>query len=317
MIKKCFGCGIKLQDSDKEKAGYVMDITNHHLCMRCFKLQNYHELSKLDTKYTNEDIINYVNKKADKVLYLVDFININEETMNSFKEIGVPKTLVISKLDCIPKDFYMINIINKIKKIYDINDCVVTFSAKKKIKLNAILNILRHKETYIMGYTNSGKSSLIASILPKYKAICSNMVNTTLDYIKIVDEDFTIFDTPGLQYRTSFASDLKTAGELAMSDLINPHTYQLKAHCGLEIDDIVIFNESDLVTNITIYDNNLFKIKKIYKELEDEKFEHYSLSNQDLVIKGYGFLHVKDNRKIKIKIKKKELIEVRESIFGE
>ena len=40
MNNKCIGCGILLQDVDKDMDGYVSS-NDHRLCLRCFKIKNY------------------------------------------------------------------------------------------------------------------------------------------------------------------------------------------------------------------------------------------------------------------------------------
>ena len=41
-MNKCIGCGSILQDTDKNKDGYVLDI-NDKLCQRCFRIRYYNE----------------------------------------------------------------------------------------------------------------------------------------------------------------------------------------------------------------------------------------------------------------------------------
>ena len=38
-MSKCKGCGIDLQDKDKQAVGYVIDL-NQDYCQRCFRLHN-------------------------------------------------------------------------------------------------------------------------------------------------------------------------------------------------------------------------------------------------------------------------------------
>ena len=40
MNNKCIGCGIKLQDVDKNMDGYI-SVSDFRLCERCFKIKNY------------------------------------------------------------------------------------------------------------------------------------------------------------------------------------------------------------------------------------------------------------------------------------
>jgi len=111
MIKKCIGCGLIMQDSNKEASGYTPNIKNDY-CMRCFRLKNYGE--KKDNENVNEDLIlNKVNKSKGLVFFLIDYLNLNKYTLSLFKKIKLPKVLVISKSDTLRRDMKY----NKIKRL--------------------------------------------------------------------------------------------------------------------------------------------------------------------------------------------------------
>ena len=76
MTKKCLGCGATLQDSDSRILGYTPKLSND-LCMRCFKLKHYGENLNNSKVQDNASIINHINKTKATVLFLVDFLNIN------------------------------------------------------------------------------------------------------------------------------------------------------------------------------------------------------------------------------------------------
>ena len=105
MSKKCIGCGTTLQSSNKEEKGYIREdkIKDSSYCERCFKIIHYNERIVTNLDNINSYILKEVNKKAKYVYFLVDLLNINSETITTFKDITVPKTLIISKLDIIPK----------------------------------------------------------------------------------------------------------------------------------------------------------------------------------------------------------------------
>ena len=48
-MNKCIGCGSILQDTDKNKDGYVLDI-NNKLCQRCFRIRYYNEYKNIVNK---------------------------------------------------------------------------------------------------------------------------------------------------------------------------------------------------------------------------------------------------------------------------
>lgn len=314
MIKKCLGCGVKLQDSDDTKLGYVKDISKQKYCMRCFKLKNYHEMSSLKPAFSNDEIINLVNKQKGQVIYLVDILNLNSETISYFKKINKKKLLIISKSDIVPKSIDIKHYIDNVRKIYRINDDILTVSGLKNYQLNQIKNFLKNDFTYIMGFTNSGKSTLINALIDEERLLTSNMVNTTLDFIRIETEEYTIFDTPGLLYNEPYSSDLKVLNSLSPKEVLVPLVYQMKPNSGIIIDKVTLFNNSDEGCNLTLYLDKHFKVRKIFKIDNDEGFK-CNLKNQDIVIKGLGFFSTKKALDLLIKIDNEKLIEIRPTVF--
>ena len=54
-MKKCFGCGVILQNENILNIGYTPNLENNY-CMRCFKVKNYGEVTCIDAN--TEDYIN-------------------------------------------------------------------------------------------------------------------------------------------------------------------------------------------------------------------------------------------------------------------
>ena len=310
MIKKCIGCGVVLQNSDEEKVGYVKDIDKMDLCMRCFRMKNYREKSNLKPNYHNDEIITLINTRFNKCVFLVDILNINSEVIDTFKKITVPKILVISKLDIIPKSIKVNNILKRLRLIYQINEDVITISSLKSININLIRNFISEDKTCIAGFTNSGKSSLINALVNKDLVLTSNTVNTTLDFIKIEEDNLVFYDSPGLVYQNEYVKDLSS---LTANKLIKPLIYQVKPNSGVKLDKIVLFNNSDKVCNMTFYTNNSLDIKKIFDK-PTGTYMNLKLTNQDIVIKNIGFVSVRDAANLDIS-KIDDVIEVRETIF--
>ena len=83
-MTKCLGCGAILQNTDKDKEGYVKDL-NKTLCERCFRIRNYSEY-----KFTNKDneyylsILKKIEETNDLVVLVTDFLN-----TDSLKELNI------------------------------------------------------------------------------------------------------------------------------------------------------------------------------------------------------------------------------------
>lgn len=308
MTKKCIGCGITLQDINKDELGYTPNLNNTY-CMRCFRLKNYGE-KKLDETINEENIISKVNKGIGVAFFLIDYLNINNYTLNIFKKIKLKKVLVISKIDVLRRDMKFTKISKWIKDIYNITDDIIYVSTNKNYGVNSIINYMEKnnfKTGHILGITNAGKSTLINKILKDYninkEIIISNKPNTTLDFIKLNIDNYVLYDTPGFTY--------PSMNENIINKVIKPITYNITKETTINIKDYSI--NFKYPTSITLYLNDTNNITKSYKSITGEKL--ILKDNQDIVIPGIGFINVKNSGELIIN--KLDNIELRDSITGE
>ena len=102
MNKICYGCGVKLQMEDSSKAGYTPKEGSVY-CQNCFRQMHY-GVHKDDNLPKDENvIINAINKETAHTLFLTDFYNINNYSLDIYKKIKGSNTLVISKCDILTK----------------------------------------------------------------------------------------------------------------------------------------------------------------------------------------------------------------------
>ena len=86
MNKICYGCGVKLQMEDSSKAGYTPKEGSVY-CQNCFRQMHY-GVHKDDNLPKDENIIiNAINKEATHTLFLTDFYNINNYSLDIYKKI--------------------------------------------------------------------------------------------------------------------------------------------------------------------------------------------------------------------------------------
>lgn len=308
MIKKCTGCGVALQNTNKDGIGYTPEAKNEY-CMRCFRLKNYGE--KKEEVIDEKKILSKVNKSVGMAFFLIDFFNINIETIRIFKKITIPKVLVISKCDTLRKEMKFTKIKKWLENVYNIDTDIYFISNKnsfKNINIFKIMELNNFKTGYIMGITNAGKSTLLNSLLKKANSkkeiIVSNKPNTTLDFIKFRFDEFIIFDTPGFSYTN--------LGDSLINSEIKPITYQIMKATNIIINDkISIYIPED--NSVTFYITNK-NIKKNYKQEENNKNEISLPDNSDFIIPGIGFMNIKKSTKIKTNI---ECFEVRPNISGD
>lgn len=331
MSKKCIGCGSIIQHEDKNKIGYapIPKSGEAKYCERCFKITHYNEKLILPLENINEYIIDEVNKNSKYVFFMIDLLNINEETINTFKNIKVPKTLIISKLDIIPKSIKETLIEEWIKDTYKINNDIKFLSTKKNINTRLIVKTLEElniNSAHILGFTNAGKSTLINKICEQNniegKTITTSILpNTTVDFINIpITENITIIDSPGFtsKYTLYDNTEYDLMKNILPKNIINPITEQTKENTSLIIENKIRINANSK-NSFTFYMSNAIKIDKVFEkntELTNEELLKYNIKdNTDIVIKGLGFINIKKACNLTINTKYKELIEIRESMF--
>lgn len=285
MIKKCIGCGVSLQDKDKNKLGYTPNIKNDY-CMRCFRLKNYGE--KKEESIDIDSIFKRVNVSSGIAFFLIDFFNINQYTIGLFNQIKIPKALIISKSDTLRKEFKQDKMMKWLKEVYHINTPILFISNQPYIVSHNIFKVMdeyRERTAYILGITNAGKSTFINGILKSNhihrEILASNKPNTTLDFIKIRVGEYTLFDTPGFSYENDHLP--------IVNKEIKPISLQIKAGTTLLVDDDQIYFKED--NRIVFY--GMSKIRRVYQKDLNTSYSYLLGDNQDIVLPGIGFLNVK------------------------
>ncbi len=315
MNKICLGCGVRLQSNDEDKDGYVPKerAETAEYCKRCFRMMHYGERKSAMVPKSAQEIVKTVNKNAKYVVFLTDFIDVFDETMEIFRSIKVPKTLVISKSDIIPKNVSFEQIRAYLKKIYRVRDEIVFTSNKSK--LNTFLKkIYAQDEVYFLGRTNSGKSTLINAIVDSSfvkvaKLTTSYKENTTQDFVRINLGKTTLIDSPGF-VTNNFEVDKLTN----ISSEIAPITYQNKASCTYKLNDLFSINV-DGYSSIVFYFSKSVAITRLYnKKIVGTTFA--VKANSDIVICGLGFIKVTMDVRLTVPEVIMKYINVRPSIVG-
>lgn len=316
MSKICFGCGAKLQYSNKDAKGYVPEnkLNDAKYCMRCFKLMHYGVNINDTVPKKVEEILYLVNSDNKHTIFMCDFLSLSNKIINIYNKIKGKKLLLISKIDVIPKDIKIDNIRKYIMNNYKVNN-VRFVSSVNGYGIDSLINYLitnNIRESYILGETNSGKSTLINNILDAFdskltKTTISSSKNTTLDFIRLnVNNNLTIIDSPG------FVTDSYEVN-CPLKKVIKPLTYQMKDGEVLKIDKFYLnFSAS---TSITIYSCYDLEIKKYYKDDISFTYNEKINSNSDIVIYGLGFINVKNECTIGVSNIDSSLLEFRESVF--
>ncbi|ATZ20141.1 ribosome biogenesis GTPase YqeH [Mesoplasma lactucae] len=221
MKKYCIGCGRELQNTNKKKLGYVVNLDNDY-CYRCFRIKNYNDLVQIDDieesqfeKNISQLILE--NKKQNRFFYILDVFNLDASRIRSLERIlsAEDTTIVVNKVDLLPKSTNYGKILEYVEEMFNFGDLkdveIVLFSSVKNWGIDELVESLEDQENnYFIGKTNVGKSSIINSILKSVgetpKIVESYFLNTTIDTIEIqYSENMKIIDTPGIAETNSFS----------------------------------------------------------------------------------------------------------------
>ncbi len=321
MIKKCIGCGAVLQDRDENEIGYVSNI-NNTICKRCFRIKNYGEYISANKSYLDYlRLFDEIKKKDDLVLFLCDILSL-DESLNKINEFNCKVILVITKCDLLPKSVKEFKLKNYIMNNYKLNIVDIIFvSAVKNYNMDLLLNkVYKNKNSnyvYLVGNTNSGKSTLINKIIKNVRLLTgdittSSMPATTLDLIEIkVDDDLVLIDTPGIVSTNNYLTDLnyKDIKIISPKVTIKPITYQMKPKQSILIGNYARIDYlSEHSNSFTLYLSNNINVNRISlntnNTLRNLTKKSFNLkSGKDIVINGLCFCKIVKDAKVDIYVK--------------
>jgi len=326
MTKKCVGCGSVLQTNNQNKEGYINKKVYEKAlyCERCFKITHYGEANVLDKSIDKDTLINKINKENKKVLYLIDITCVNMDSLEILKKIKTEIYIILTKKDLLPKSVKNFKLKKYIQETFG-NYITFVVSSEKMDGIEELYNTLKKENSdfYILGNTNSGKSSLINSFLKlkgkEQKITTSNMPNTTMDFIVVEFDEFKIIDTPGFSSENSLCETIvyKDFKKLLPKKEIKPKIHVLKPDFMILIDNLLrIENISNTPITLIFYISNEIKLKKMKQirnnELKNLESEVYEVNSDiDLVIDGIGFIKVIGESNLRIFKKTSNIISKR------
>jgi len=345
---KCVGCGAIIQSEDQQKKGYtplkiIQERKDEIYCYRCFRLRNYGEYKSISLE--ENDYLQKVSKIANEdalILFVVDILDMYGSFINGLSRIigGNDIILVANKIDLLPKSIKMGKIVHWLKKYTSDNDLkvidFVPISAKQGTHLDdAIDRIKRYangRDVYVVGATNTGKSTFINQLIKKYtdeKAdilTVGKFAGTTLDFVEIpLGKKNSIIDTPGLINKRQVGHYLEkpSLDKITPKTTIKPMVYQLREQQSLFFGGMVRFDfvrglDSSFVcyfsNELYIHRTKLERASEVFdkmlgKELtppsETERanlgkmvkrsFKIPETGEYDIVISGLGFVNIKGN----------------------
>lgn len=282
---RCIGCGAVIQSEDPKRPGYTPQAaiqkgleTNELYCQRCFRLRHYNEIAPVSL--TDDDFLQLLNHIRDAnalIVYVVDIFDFNGSLIPGLHRFvgDNPVLLVGNKEDLLPRSLRRSRLRDWIRQqanlagIRPIDTMLV--SAKKNHQIEDLLAEIEkyrhHRDVYVVGVTNVGKSTLINQIIKQRTGVqdlitTSRFPGTTLDKIEIpLDDGHELVDTPGIihQHQMAHVLPAKALKLISPQKEIKPRTYQLSDGQTIFIGGIGRFDylKGPKVGVVAYFDNNL------------------------------------------------------------
>lgn len=332
MTKECLGCGSILQTTAPKDEGFVKSsvLPKADYCERCFKIKHYGEYSVLDKKVDTDGIIRNINSdNLASVAILIDALNINDNIKKYIKRFKNKKYILITKKDILPKSLKEKKLIEYIKNNVCDTENIMCISSIKNYNIDYFLNKIKEdnvKRIYIVGFTNSGKSTFINHLLTsqmKNPMITTSAIpNTTASYITIkLDNKITVVDTPGFIDSNAIYNfiDYNKTIKLYPKKEIRVKTFQIRNGYSIVINDIFRIDNLGKGNSFSFYMSDKLRYEKV--KFKNEKLKILpSISIEtnectDILVNGLGFIRITKPGEFKIYALDEKMISIRKSMI--
>lgn len=257
MAKKvCAGCGASLQSLDPSLPGYVpsnLDFEqNEVLCQRCFKLKHYNTNTVIKVDEQEYLRTMEIETQNNIILYVIDIFNFYGSLIPGLNKYAPSSKIIVlvNKIDVFPHIINQERLLNYIKMQLKVNnipyDEIEIISATHNYHFDELLNLIKtyptYKNIYLIGNANTGKSSIINTLMKSYCNTTQQFVTTslypgtTLKLLKIpFINDCYLYDTPGLYSETNIYHyvDNKNLKYILPKKEMKPVTFQLNPQQSL------------------------------------------------------------------------------------
>lgn len=335
---RCQGCGALLQTEDPLKVGYVLS-TDHEYCQSCYRLMHYGEAN---IHFHPEDL---PNLEKDSLIVMVSSI-LHLDMLFSYPVYRYQPeahfVYLINQIDLLPESTNFDLLVERLtKKANSMNvpfEDIILMSAKNRFDIDNLKKYLEryhHKNIYLLGVQNSGKTTLYKALTHQNKALAFKKAGLTQEALSAPFKDKIIYDMPGL-YQEGYLHQILSYDiykHLIPDTMIKPKIYQLQDQQALIIEGLIAMTFSGNYINPVIYGENRLQIhktnaSKVNDLLENkeqhfrifaDKYEQKSLKIPDkkmqITFADMGFMHLKGPLNLKIVYPKGMHLSIVEAMF--
>ncbi|KRL68339.1 ribosome biogenesis GTPase YqeH [Companilactobacillus versmoldensis] len=362
----CIGCGAKIQTNNPDGPGYVQpstlkkylaDDSKELLCKRCFRLRNYNEITDVDID--DDDflkLLDSISSQKGLIVNVVDIFDYEGSVIPGLQRFVGDKNILIvgNKVDLLPHSVNQNKLLNWIQQkskengIKSVDQIMVSAQTGTNIdKLMTMIEKYRQgQDVYVVGTTNTGKSTLINRIISANSDVkdlitTSRFPGTTLDQIDIpLDDGHFLIDTPGIihKYQLAHYLDEKELKAITPKKQLRPSTFQLRDGQTIFVAGLARFDFLDEKTNVVFYFNQglvLHRTKTVnadefyqkhlgeilnppydvteFPKLHQEEFTSHRKS--DIVIYGLGWVTIPANCKVLVHVPEGVRVAMRDAII--
>lgn len=310
MKQKCEGCGLSLQTEDETQAGYAKS-KEHRFCQSCFRLRHYRDFKRVRAEVDDGVILDFVMEFEGTIFWIIDLMNIQQSLHPALIRhlSGKNVVLLVNKRDLLPKSVSnrrLLHGIMRFLKPYPIQFMEVLFvSAKYRKSLEPILPYLLMGDVAFVGCVNVGKSSILNALLDDDSLSVSPVASTTASIIELKVNDFTLYDTPGLQNESAITHRLSEEDLVALAPQkpVKPQVFQIYEQQALVLGGVfaIVVEPVDRIQVVSYLPHNMKRVKpdRIDANLKQSQFlkvdnpnyrrRSYPGSKEDVEIEIYDF----------------------------
>ncbi|HKL61221.1 MAG TPA: GTPase [Acholeplasma sp.] len=250
--KTCKGCGIKLQTENSEQLGYIKDL-NHDLCLDCFSLKHYQKAKDGIQVAAMPEI-----SERALIVYVLSINHISERLKYRLDRhfLGSDFILVLNHIDTLEQSANLNRMIHKIREETNVLQMkwldIVPISAKTGKYVDELMASINYhqngRNVYLVGYQNSGKSTLFKKIADKLdndvSVLAGKKPGLTQGLFSMPYNKALLYDTPGIYLEGSVAEfyPYELYKDIIVEKKIKPTIFQLNEQQSVIIGGQAIFS---------------------------------------------------------------------------